>query len=104
MAHWRKELPGRMLEVRYEQVVENTEAWARVLVEWCGLEWNDACLRFYENKRPVRTASVTQVRQPIYSSSMGRWKKWEPYIKPLLDEIGDLEVAYWAEIGVDVKL
>lgn len=99
MAHWRRELPGRFLEVRYEQVVENTELAARELLEWCGLPWDEKVLRFYETDRPVNTASVAQVRQPIYTSSMGRWKKWEPYIQPLLNEIRDIEDAYWAEPG-----
>lgn len=98
MEHWRKVLPGRFLEVRYEELVNDTEAGARKLLDWCGLDWDEQVLRFYETVRPVRTASVIQVRQPIYTSSMGRWKKWEPYIQPLLAEIGDLETAYWAEL------
>jgi hypothetical protein len=98
MAHWRHELPGRFLELRYEQVVDNTEEAARTLLEWCGLSWDDRVLRFYENDRKVNTASVRQVRQPIYKSSVGRWKKWEPYIQPLLAEIGDIEKAYWDEL------
>ena len=99
MQHWRDVLPGRFLELRYEQGVEDIEQQARKLLEWCGLPWNDQVLRFYENDRPVNTASVSQVRQPIYSSSVGKWKKWEPYIQPLLAEIGDIERQYWAEIG-----
>jgi tetratricopeptide (TPR) repeat protein len=97
MEHWRRELPGRFLEVRYEDTVDDTEAVARRMLEWCGLDWDDRVLKFYETKRPVSTASVIQVRQPIYTSSKGRWKKWEPYIQPLLDGIGDLEEQYWAE-------
>jgi hypothetical protein len=103
MAHWRKTLPGRFLEVRYEEVVADTEGAARKLLAWCDLPWDEQVLRFYETNRPVTTASVTQVRQPIYTSSMGRWKKWEPYIQPLLNEIGDLEEAYWAELGATAK-
>jgi tetratricopeptide (TPR) repeat protein len=99
MQHWRNVLPGRFLELRYEQGVEDIELQARKLLEWCGLPWDDQVLRFYENDRPVITASVSQVRQPIYSSSVGKWKKWEPYIQPLLAEIGDIERQYWAEIG-----
>jgi tetratricopeptide (TPR) repeat protein len=97
MAHWRREFPGQFLELRYEQTVADTERAARTLLEWCGLAWDPVVLRFYETARPVKTASVTQVRKPIYTSSMGRWKPWEPYIAPLLAEIGDLEQAYWDE-------
>lgn len=98
MQHWRTELPGRFLELRYEQVVENLEREARKLLDWCGLPWHDGVLRFHETRRPVTTASVTQVRQPLYSTSVGKWKKWEPYIQPLLAEIGEIEKAYWAEL------
>lgn len=104
MEHWRAALPGRFLDMRYETVVQDTEAQARRLLEWCDLPWDDRCLRFYETQRAVNTASVQQVRQPIYQSSMGRWKKWGSTIDPLLAEIGDLEEAYWAEIGVGVDV
>jgi tetratricopeptide (TPR) repeat protein len=91
MAHWRQVLPeGAFLEIRYEDLVTEYEAQARRLITYCGLEWNDACLKSHENKRSVRTASVMQVRQPIYTSSVERWRKYEPYLKPLLDELGDL--------------
>ncbi|MGH8282854.1 MAG: sulfotransferase family protein, partial [Gammaproteobacteria bacterium] len=84
MAHWRTVLPpGRMLEVRYEDVVKDMEEQARKLLAFCGLPWDDACLRFYEISRPVRTASLAQVRQPIYASSVGRWKRYEKYLDPL---------------------
>ena len=98
MQHWRGLLPGRFLELRYEQVVDDIEQQARRLLDWCGLPWDDKVLRFYETNRPVQTASVSQVRQPIYSSSVGKWKKWEPYIQPLLTEVGAIEKAYWAEL------
>jgi tetratricopeptide (TPR) repeat protein len=99
MEHWRRTLPGRFLEVRYEELVGNTQEGAQKILEWCDLDWNDQVLRFYETNRPVKTASLSQVRQPIYTSSTGRWKKWEPYIQPLLAEIGDIEKQYWAENG-----
>ncbi len=84
MQHWRTVLPpGRMLEVRYEDMVADMEAQARRLLAYCGLPWNDACLRFYESARPVRTASLAQVRRPIYASSVGRWKRYESYLLPL---------------------
>jgi tetratricopeptide (TPR) repeat protein len=91
MAHWRQVLPeGAFLEVRYEDLVTDNEAQTRRLIAYCGLEWNDACLKSHETKRSVRTASVTQVRQPIYTSSVERWRKYETYLRPLLDELGDL--------------
>jgi tetratricopeptide (TPR) repeat protein len=99
MEHWRQVLPGRFLEVRYEELVADTSAGARKILEWCDLDWNEQVLKFYETERNVKTASLSQVRQPIYTSSMGRWKKWQPYIQPLLTEIGDLEEAYWAELN-----
>jgi len=91
MAHWRKVLPeGAFLDVRYEDLVADNEAQARRLIAYCGLEWNDACLESHKTERSVRTASVTQVRQPIYTSSVERWRKYEEFLKPLLDELGDL--------------
>jgi len=90
MAHWRAVLPpGRMLDVPYEAVVEDVESWARRLIAHCGLEWNDACLRFYESKREVRTASSAQVRRPIYNGSVGRWRPFARHLGPLLEALGD---------------
>jgi len=89
MAHWRAVLPaGVMLEVRYEDVVADLERQARRIIEHCGLDWDAACLRFHETARPVRTASATQVRQPIYSSSVGRWHAYASQLGPLLDALG----------------
>jgi tetratricopeptide (TPR) repeat protein len=83
MQHWRQVLPkGAMIEVQYEELVANLEEQARRIVEYCDLEWNDACLSFHNNKRPVRTASVMQVRQPIYASSVGRWRLYEKELEP----------------------
>ena len=89
MAHWRRVLPpARILEVPYEAVVGDLEGWARRLIAHCGLEWDDACLRFYESKRPVRSASYAQVRQPIYDTSVGRWRRFERHLGPLLAALG----------------
>jgi Tfp pilus assembly protein PilF len=101
MDHWRTVMPGRFLEVRYEQLVDDTEAGARKLLEWCELDWDSDVLQFHKTKRPVTTSSVNQVRQPIYKTAKGRWKKWEPYIQPLLNEIGDIEKAYWDELAIE---
>jgi len=88
MAHWRGLLPAECFtEVHYENVVADVESEARRLLEFCGLHWDPACLAFHENRRPVRTASVTQVRQPIYRSSVGRWKPYARYLGPLLEAL-----------------
>jgi hypothetical protein len=89
MEHWREVLPpGVMLEVRYEEVVADLEGQARRIVDHCGLDWDDACLAFHENRRAVATASVNQVRQPIYRSSVGRWRRYEKILDPLVAELG----------------
>jgi tetratricopeptide (TPR) repeat protein len=85
MAHWHRVLPaGRILDVRYEAVVAGVESQARRIIAHCNLPWDDRCLAFYRTERPVRTASATQVRQPIYQSSVGRWRDYESQLGPLL--------------------
>ncbi len=89
MAHWRNVLPqGRMLEVQYEDVVADLETQARRILEYCELPWDDRCLSFHETDRPVRTASLTQVRQPIYKSAVGRWREYEEFLGPLFEALG----------------
>jgi hypothetical protein len=91
MQHWREVLPtGAFLDVQYEDIVADKEVQARRIIEYCGLEWNDACLDFHKNKRAVQTASAVQVRQPIYQSSVERWRKYERFLGPLLDALGDV--------------
>jgi len=80
--------PGAMLEVQYEDVVADLESQARRIVAYCGLEWDDACLSFHTTERPVRTASATQVRQPIYRSSVGRRQGYEDLLRPFLEALG----------------
>jgi tetratricopeptide (TPR) repeat protein len=87
MAHWQRVLPTPIFEVDYEETVTDLEGVARRLVQWCGLEWQPACLAFHEVKRPVRTASVTQVRQPIYQRSVARWKHYEEALAPLFAKL-----------------
>ena len=99
MKHWRTEFPGVMYEVRYEDNVADVEGEARKLIEYLGLPWNDNCLNFYNNDRPVKTASASQVRKPIYTTSTNRWRKYEKYLGPLLEEIGDIVAEYEAEIA-----
>jgi tetratricopeptide (TPR) repeat protein len=88
MAHWRKALPaGVMLELHYEEVVDDLEKQARRLVAHCGLDWDERCLAFHTTVRPVRTASAAQVRRPIYRSSVGRWLPERELLQPLLDAL-----------------
>jgi tetratricopeptide (TPR) repeat protein len=96
MAFWRLHLPGRILEIRYEDVVDDLETSARKLIDFCGLGWEDACMRFEENDAPVATASALQVRSPIYRSSIGRWKRYGKKLdglRRLLEEEGGLQIT-----------
>lgn len=83
MAHWRSVLPLPMFEFDYEALVADLEGTARQLVAWCGLDWDPACLEFHKTSRPVRSPSAAQVRQPLYSSSVGRWRHYERSLAPL---------------------
>lgn len=83
MAHWKRELPLPIFEVPYERMVAEHERVVRELVEFCGLQWNDACLKFYESKRATYTLSYNQVRRPVYSKSVGRWKNYSSFLEPL---------------------
>ena len=84
MEHWRRVLPVPLLEVDYETMVAEQEIQSRRLIDWLGLDWDPRCLSFHETERLVRTASVTQVRQPIYKRSVARWRHYEPMLAPLL--------------------
>jgi hypothetical protein len=93
MAHWRRVLPeGRILDIRYEDVVGDLETQARRIIAYCGLKWDKRCLDFHNTDRPVRTASATQVRRPIYNSAVGRWRLYEEELGPLLTALGKLDV------------
>jgi tetratricopeptide (TPR) repeat protein len=94
MAHWRSVLPpGAMLDVAYEDVVDDLEGQARRLIDYCGLPWDDRCLDFHKNSGLVRTASVAQVRKPLYRSSLQKWRRYEADLGPLLEGLGDLVPA-----------
>ena len=99
MKYWREAFPGVMYEAVYEENVDNVERSAKKLIDHLGLEWNDQCLKFYDVDRPVKTASLSQVRQPIYKTSTNRWRKYEKYLGPLLEEIGDIVEEYESEIS-----
>jgi tetratricopeptide (TPR) repeat protein len=77
LSHWHQIMPGRILEVRYESIVDDLEGQARKLLEFCGLSWESACLAFEDNQAPVATASAVQVREPINRKSVGRWRRYE---------------------------
>ena len=85
MQHWRQILPkNAWLDLEYEELIKNTKTEAERLISFCDLPWHDDCLTFYQSKRQVRTASFTQVRQPIYTSSVERWRRYEKELEPLL--------------------
>jgi len=91
MDHWRAVLPpGRMLEVRYEELVAEPEPVVRRLLDFCDLGWEPACLEFHRTERAVSTASATQVRQPLYQAAVGRWRAYREHLGPLLEALGPL--------------
>ena len=93
--HWANVLPSnKLLDVRYEQVVQDIEGESRRLIAFLDLSWNNSCLDFARAKRQVRTASALQVRRPIYQSSVNQWRSFETFLGPLLDELGNLPAAY----------
>jgi tetratricopeptide (TPR) repeat protein len=90
MNHWKTHAPVPIYEMRYEDLVDDTEANIRSLLAFCGLPWDEACLSFHTTERVVHTASRVQVRKKIYSSSVGRWRKYGGRLDPMLDELGEL--------------
>jgi Flp pilus assembly protein TadD len=91
MAHWRSVIPpGVILDVSYEDVVDDLEGQARRLIAYCGLPWDDRCLSFHRTSRPVTTSSAVQVRKPLFRSSLQRWRNYEAFLAPLLQELGDI--------------
>jgi tetratricopeptide (TPR) repeat protein len=89
MEHWRKTLvEGSLLEVRYEALVDDLEGSLRPILDYCGLPWDERCLTFHETRRPVRSASLTQVRRRLYRSSIGRWRHFEAHLGPLFEALG----------------
>jgi len=85
MAHWRSVLPLPILDVSYESLVNDPESVSRSLIRFCGLPWDERCLSPHLARRKLATASVWQARQPVYSSSVGRWRRYEPFLGPLVD-------------------
>lgn len=96
MAHFDAVLPGRVHRVIYERLVDDTEGEVRRLLDYCGLPFEESCLRFYENERAVRTASSEQVRQPIYREGLDHWRRYDPWLGPLKEALGPV-LASWPE-------
>ena len=94
MAHFDEVLPGRVHRVFYENMVEDTEAEVRRLLEYCGLPFEEGVMRFHENQRAVRTASSEQVRRPIFREGLAQWKHFEAELAPLKDALGDVLSVY----------
>ena len=88
MAYWHEVLPGRILDVEYTDTVDDVAAQAKKLIKHCGLDWEDSCLDFHKSKRDVLTASVLQVRKPIYKSSLNSWAPYEKELDELFTALG----------------
>jgi tetratricopeptide (TPR) repeat protein len=89
MRHWNEALPGRILKVQHEDLVDDLEGSVRQILEFCGLPFEPACLDFHKTERSVRTASSEQVRQPIYRDGLDQWRHYEPWLRPLQEALGD---------------
>ncbi len=94
MQHWNEVLPGWILRVQHEDLVDDLETHVRRILEFCGLEFEPACLEFHKTIRSVRTASSEQVRQPLYRDGLRQWKNFEPWLGPLSDALGDARNRY----------
>ena len=90
MQYWKEVLPtDAFLDVQYEELVADSETQTRRLIDFCELPWNDSCLEHHKSKRTVKTASITQVRQPIYQTSVERWRQYEKHLGSLLDALAE---------------
>jgi hypothetical protein len=85
MDHWHAVIPGKVLDVNYEDVVADLDTQVKRILDYCELPFEEACLRFHETDRAVKTASSEQVRKPIYASSVNLWKNYEPFIDELIE-------------------
>ena len=94
MEHWDAVLPGKVLRVWHEDVVDDLEGNVRRLLEFCELDFEAACVEFYKNERSVRTASSEQVRQPIFREGLDQWKNFERWLGTLKDALGDAPARY----------
>jgi tetratricopeptide (TPR) repeat protein len=96
MAHWNEVLPGRVLKVEHEAVVDDLDGSVRRILDFCGLQFEPACVEFHRTQRSIRTASSEQVRQPIFRAGLDQWKRYEPWLGPLKAELGDAGARYRA--------
>ena len=94
MRHWDEVLPGRVLRVHYEDVVDDIEGSVRRILEFCGLGFEAACVEFHRTERSVRTASSEQVRQPLFREGLDQWRHYEPWLGPLKEALGDALTRY----------
>jgi len=99
MEHWRRHLPLRMIDVDYEDLVNQQEETSRAIVEFCGLPWDDRCLNYHNTSRTVRTASNWQVRQPIYRRALGRWESYTRHLGPLMEQLRGIVPEISSPIG-----
>ena len=90
MDHWHEILPGKVLDIQYEEVVADLEGQVRRILEYCELDWEESCLRFHETSRSVKTASSEQVRQPLYSSAVNTWRHYESHLDALIEVLEPL--------------
>ena len=107
MAHWRETLPGFVHELRHEDLVEDPAGEIRRLLDFCGLDWNEGCLRFHESRRAAKTTSATQIRQPINRSGMGQWRRYAahlgPLVKGLAERVESLPACYREAVDIDTN-
>ena len=87
MQHWRNVIPDSFIDVSYEQLINNQRQESERLIKYIGLDWDENCLQFYQSEQLIRTASITQVRQPIYKKSVSRWKSYRPYLSDLFNPL-----------------
>ena len=94
MRHWDDAVPGRVLRVHHEDVVSDLEGTVRRILDYCGLDFEHDCVDFHKTRRSVRTPSSEQVRQPIFRDGLDQWTKFEPWLQPLKDALGDARFTY----------
>ena len=90
MIFWKKKIPGFIFDCKYENLITDSKVEIEKLLNFCDLSWNDDCLKFYNTKRPIKTVSVAQVRQPLYKSSISSNKNFEPFLSDLFTNLENL--------------
>ena len=99
MTVWQQRFPDRILTVRYEDMVDDPERHIRRIIDHIGLVWSDACMNFHKSGSTVRTASMAQVREPVYKSSVGKWQAYRSQLAPVAAELADLIAQYEKTTG-----